>query len=149
MPTQLITFGTPYKPETEQSVYNTKLVLQAVAQRFPYWAHEAKPYVNVLTLRAWNRRGYRVKRGEKAIKVMTQIPVRKFDEEANSEIVVGKRKCLAYVFALPQVEPFRNSNTNVPAPSIVSGSAVPVSMIPSLAPCTSGIYGTGTASLIA
>lgn len=103
MPTQLIPFGTPYKIETEQSVYNTKLVLQAVAQRFPEWAAEARPYVNVLTLRAWNQRGYRVRKGEKAIKVMTKVPVTKRNEKGEDE-VVAQRRAVAYVFALPQVE---------------------------------------------
>lgn len=146
MVNQLIQFGTPYKPETEQSVYNTRLVLHAVAQRFPQWAPEARPYVNVLTLRAWNQRGFRVKKGEKAIRVMTKIPITRKNEKGEQEIV-AERRAVAYVFALPQVEPFRLTNIN--APSNASGAALPGSngkAIPSSGGCTSGTSGTTSAT---
>ena len=100
MPT--IEFGVPYKDST--SDVNSKIVLEAVKQRFPDWAAQCEPYVNVLTLRAWNQRGYRVRKGEKAIHIATLVPVWKVDKEKDQRVQVGTRSGKAYVFALPQVE---------------------------------------------
>ena len=48
-----ITLGTPYKED--MSIKAAQAVLQAVRERFPEWADQCEPYVNVLTLRgiAW------------------------------------------------------------------------------------------------
>src|SRR5712691_5358271 len=100
MPT--IELGVPYKESA--SIRNAQLVRDAVRQRFPQWADQCEPYVNVLTLKAWNQRGYRVKKGEKAIRVGAIIPVWKEDKEKREKVQVGHRHGRAYVFALPQVE---------------------------------------------
>ncbi len=100
MPT--IALGVPYKDA--YSIGNAKKVLEAVRQLFPAWADQCEPYVNVLTLRAWNQRGYRVKKGEKAIRVAALIPVWKRDKETGDKVQIGTRGGTAYVFALPQVE---------------------------------------------
>ncbi len=97
-----VELGVPYKDSV--SAYNSKIVLEAVRQRFPEWANQCQPYVNVLTLNAWNRRGYRVRKGEKAIRVSTMLPVWKDDTEKGEKVQVGTRPGKAYVFALPQVE---------------------------------------------
>lgn len=102
MTTPLIPIGTPYK-ETF-SIPNAHKVLEAVRQRFPEFADQCEPYVNVLTLRAWNQRGYRVKKGEKAIRVAALIPVWKEDKDTGEKKQVGNRGGTACVFALPQVE---------------------------------------------
>ena len=77
MPT--IQLGVPYKDST--SAANARVVHNAVRKRFPAWADQCQPYVNVLTLKAWNQRGCRVKKGEKAIRVFTKIPVTETDEK--------------------------------------------------------------------
>jgi hypothetical protein len=99
---ETIALGVPYKDSF--SIGNAKRVLEAVRQRFPDWADQCEPYVNVLTLKAWNQRGYRVKRGEKAIRVAALIPVWKEDKQTGEKVQVGTRGGKACVFALPQVE---------------------------------------------
>ena len=98
---ETIRLGVPYKDSS--SIANSKIVLEAVKERFPDWADQAEPYVNVLTLKAWNQRGYRVKKGEKAIRVFTQVPITEKDD-SGEEKIVGHRPARACVFALPQVE---------------------------------------------
>jgi hypothetical protein len=102
MTTPLIPLGTPYKDSF--SIHNAKRVLDAVHLRFPDFADRCEPYVNVLTLRAWNQRGYRVRKGEKAIRVATMIPVWKEDKDTGEKVQVGTRAAKAHVFALPQVD---------------------------------------------
>ena len=68
-----VALGVPDKDTV--SAANSKIVLDAVRVRFPEWADPCQPYVNVLTLKAWNQRGYRVKKGEKAIRVFTDPPL--------------------------------------------------------------------------
>jgi hypothetical protein len=97
-----IPLGVPFKDSF--SIVNTKKVLDAVSQRFPDWADQCEPYVNVLTLKAWNQRGYRVRKGEKAIRVATLLPVWKEDEKTGEKAQIGTRPGTAFVFALPQVE---------------------------------------------
>ncbi len=101
-PSPAIQIGVPYKDST--SIDNVKIVQDAVAKRFPEWADKCEPYVNVLTLKAWNLRGYHVKKGEKAIRVATMIPIWKDDAEKGEKVQVGTRPGNAFVFALPQVE---------------------------------------------
>lgn len=98
-----IALGTPYKQcESEK---NRKAVLVAVGERYPDWMINCKPYINVLPIKAWNQRGFRVKKGEKAIQVWTMIPKTKKNDDGQEEII-GKRSVVANVFALPQVEQF-------------------------------------------
>ena len=68
-----VQLGVPYKDSI--SIINSKFVRKAVKERFPEWADKCEPYVNVLTLKAWNERGYRVKKGEKSIRIFTMVPV--------------------------------------------------------------------------
>ena len=96
-----VPLGVPYKESG--SITNSKIVFDAVKERFPAWADQCQPYVNVLTMKAWNQRGYRIKKGEKAIKVFTQVPVIEKDDNGEEKIT-GVRPARAYVFALPQVE---------------------------------------------
>lgn len=97
-----VALGVPYKDTINAA--NVKIVHAAVSARFPDWADQCRPYVNVLTLKAWNQRGYRVKKGEKAIRVFTKVPVTEKDATTGEEKVVGSRPAPAFVFALPQVE---------------------------------------------
>lgn len=149
MTTSLIPLGTPYKDSFSAS--NTQAVLAEVRRRFPEWADQCEPYVNVLTLRAWNQRGYYVKKGEKSISVATRIPVWKEDEATGKKVQVGTRLSRAFVFALPQVErrPLPRSNTNSASRETVSAAAVPTStatMTNSPATCTSDTCGTTSGS---
>jgi len=86
------------------SSFNSKLVLDAVRQRFPDWADQCRPYINVLTLEAWNQRGYRVKKGEKAIRIARRDEVWEENKESGERIWRGWRSATTCVFALPQVE---------------------------------------------
>ena len=83
---------------------NTEFVLNAVRQRFPEWADQCQPYVNVLTLNAWNQRGYRVKKSEKAIRIPRRENVWKIDNDTGERKWAGWRSATTCVFALPQVE---------------------------------------------
>ena len=98
---ETVKLGTPYKKEFSEN--NIEIVKKAVAERFPDWADQCKPGVNVLTLKAWNQRGYRVKKGEKGIRLNGSADVKEKDDNGE-EKVVGSRFVRAYVFALPQVE---------------------------------------------
>ena len=99
---QKLSLGVPYKDSF--SIHNSKIVLEEVKKRFPEWFDQCEPYVNVLTLRAWNLRGYRVKKGEKAIRVGTLVPVWKEDKDKGEKVQIGTLPGRAFVFALPQVE---------------------------------------------
>lgn len=101
-PSTPVALGVPYKDSF--SAVNSKIVFDAVKARFPDWADQCQPYVNVLTLKAWNQRGYRVKKGEKAIRVFTKVAVTEKDKKTGEQKIVGSRPARAYVFALPQVE---------------------------------------------
>jgi len=97
---ETVPLGIPYR--TDQSIRNTQAVLQAVRQRFPEWSSQCAPYVNVLTLKAWNQRGFRVKKGEHSIQIPVIVPV--FKEEDGKKIPIANRLSRASLFALPQVE---------------------------------------------
>ena len=145
-----IQLGVPYKDTF--STTNAQLVRDAVRQRFPAWADRCEPYINVLTLKAWNQRGYQVKKGEKAIRVFTKIPVTKTDEKTGEVKIVGSRPSSAFVFAFPQVEKraFCRANTHntlsAPASVNASSSSAAPAPTPSSGTCTSGISGTTSAS---
>lgn len=94
----LIELGTPYIDKEHQSEKNKQAVLDAVRQRFPEWADEAIPYVNVLTFNQWRARGYRVKKGEKSIRITV---MKELEDEDNQKWLARRTACL---FALPQVE---------------------------------------------
>jgi hypothetical protein len=146
-----IALGVPYKDSTSQK--NEQIVRDAVAKRFPDWAGECEPYVNVLTLKAWNQRGYRVRKGEKAIRVFTQVPITRHDEKTGKDQVVGLRPSKAYVFALPQVEkrevfpqPNTHDRPSAPASAAAAGSPTGTPETPLSQTSTSGTSGTTSAS---
>ena len=91
----------PYRDTDHQSQSNTQAVLKAVRQRFPAWADQCAPYVNVLTFAEWQRRGYRVRKGEKAIRVPVLRRERRSDDDPPEGRLVRRWACL---FAAPQVE---------------------------------------------
>jgi hypothetical protein len=93
----MIPLGTPYKKDFSDN--NIQIVKNAVAERFPDFAAECQPGINVLTLKAWNHRGFKVKKGEKAI--CLSAPVTRKDDKGKEAV---ERFVRAYVFALPQVE---------------------------------------------
>ena len=89
-----------YVPPEAQSELNAQAVRAAVRQRFPEWAHLCIPYRNVLTFQEWKRRGYRVRKGERSIR----IPIlREIEDESDptAKRLVRRTACL---FAQPQVE---------------------------------------------
>jgi len=96
-----ILFGTPYKPESEQSLQNTKIVMQEVRQRFPEFADQAQPYINVLTFQQWKARGFHVKKGEHSIRIPILSEIEEENGKAKVKRLVRRTACL---FALPQVE---------------------------------------------
>lgn len=61
------------------------------------------PYSNVLTFKAWIDAGYKVKRGEKALKSTTLVE--KTDEDGN---VIAKYPRTVNLFYIKQVEPINN-----------------------------------------
>ena len=96
-----VAYGTPYKPETEQSTRNRQAVIAAVAKQFPDFASQCQPYVNVLTFRQWKARGFRVKSGEHGIR----IPIyRQIEKDVAGQKVKERVRRTAVLFALPQVE---------------------------------------------
>ena len=95
-----VAFGTPYKLEPEQSTRSKQAVMKAVSQRFPEFAGQCEPYVNVLTFRQWKARGYHVKKGEKSIR----IPIMKEIEEKDDPKAKRLVRRTAFLFARPQVE---------------------------------------------
>jgi hypothetical protein len=97
---EVITLGTPYKPESEQSLRNTQAVMQAVRQRFPEFADQAQPYINILTFHQWKARGFNVKKGEHSIRIPILREIEEKDDP-KSKRLVRRTACL---FALPQVE---------------------------------------------
>lgn len=99
-----VPFGTPYLQPQDQSVANMQLCLAAVAERFPDFLPHAEPYVNILSFNEWLKRGYMVKKGEKAIRVAGARPII-HKEKDGTEDVIGFVPTTACVFALPQVEP--------------------------------------------
>lgn len=98
-PSQTVALGTPYRPEQQQSTRSKQAVMNAVGTRFPEFAGQCEPYVNVLTFRQWKARGYHVKKGEKAIR----IPIVREIEDAEKKTKQLVRS-VAFLFALPQVQ---------------------------------------------
>lgn len=102
-----VTMGTPYKTNagtSRMSIMNAQAVLHAVGERFPAFLPEAVPYVNILSYNEWMKRGYQVRKGEKAIRCAGEALIIRKDEEGKDEFL-GTRSVTACVFALPQVEP--------------------------------------------
>ena len=98
---ELIALGTPYKQESEQSQRNIQAVMNEVQQRFPDFAAQAQPYVNVLTFRQWKARGYNVKKGEHSIRIPIMSEIEDKEGPVKAKRLVRRTACL---FALPQVQ---------------------------------------------
>jgi hypothetical protein len=96
-----VAYGTPYKLEPEQSTRSKQAVMNAVSQRFPEFAGQCEPYVNVLTFQQWKARGYHVKKGEQSIRIPIMKEIEQGDGEKKEKTLVRK---MAFLFALPQVE---------------------------------------------
>lgn len=95
-----IELGTPYKQESDQSERSIQAVKNEVAKRFPDFLSQCRPYTNVLTFGQWKARGYKVKKGERSIRIpiLSEIEDK---EEPKSKRLVRRTACL---FAFPQVE---------------------------------------------
>lgn len=66
-------------------------------------ASKYDPRTNCFTFAGWRKRGYRVKRGEKAIKSTTFIPVTRTDDNGDEQ-VVSRRPWSVNLFYYLQVE---------------------------------------------
>ena len=61
-----------------------KMVREQLAERFgPEVAEDYNPYENVATLRTWGQHGYRVKKGEKALRSITMVE----KKDKNGEVI--------------------------------------------------------------
>ena len=89
-----------YRPKAEQSERSMQLVAEEVKKRFPDWSHQCEPYKNVLTFQEWKRRGYKVKKGEKSIRIPILSEIEEKDDP-KAKRLVRRTACL---FARPQVE---------------------------------------------
>lgn len=65
--------------------------------------NEIRPRENVFTFHAWRALGRTVRKGEKGIKCVTWVPIRKEDKETG-EVIHGKRPWTATVFHVSQTE---------------------------------------------
>ena len=86
---------------------NDAVVILAFASRgLPL--HDIDPRQNVLTYRAWLAKGRHVKRGEKAVRITTWIPIgEKRDTHGKVVKPAGTRPKAAHVFHVSQTEPNR------------------------------------------
>lgn len=64
---------------------------------------ECRAYQDCFTFRRWLAQGYVVKKGEKATRITTWIPIRKRDAEGQT-LLASKRRKVAAVFCRHQVE---------------------------------------------
>ena|SRR3990167_1259239 len=86
-------------------------VQQEISKRFgPEAAEKYHPELNCFTFNGWQQRGYRVKKGEKAIRSYTFINGEKTVKDSNGN---EKREGNSYVkgvclFYIDQVEPIKN-----------------------------------------
>ena len=84
------------------------------------WGAEAvkeyDPRENCFTLPTWNRKGYRVKKGEKALHSVTWIPLTKKDEKGDAQ-EIGRKPRNVNLFFIRQVE-------KVDGPLAVCGSVI-------------------------
>src|SRR5207244_2940076 len=109
---------------------NLKTVFYEVNRRFPNWADQCEPHVNVLTVNKWKAQGYRIRKGEKPISLRGFFPVFKNYAVTGERIKVGTRHRPIHVFAFPQVEQsssyvwfIRKLRTN-DGPELVRGVAI-------------------------
>ena len=89
-----------YRPKADQSTRSMQLVIDEVNKRFPDWSPQCEPYRNVLTFQEWKRRGYKVKKGEKSIRIPILSEIEEKDDP-KAKRLVRRTACL---FAKPQVE---------------------------------------------
>ncbi len=67
-------------------------------------AEEYDPETNCFTLPRWNQLGYRVRKGEKAIRSMTFIEKKDPNAKEGDQSEVRKYKKTVYLFYIKQVE---------------------------------------------
>ena len=80
-------------------------VREEIARRYgEEEAEEYDPDTNCFTLPTWNRLGYRVRKGEKAIRSMTLIEEKDPDAKEGEETEVHKYPKAVYLFYIRQVE---------------------------------------------
>lgn len=84
---------------------NTRaLVKKALEEKFgPEIANSYDPYTNVMTMRDWNKNGYKVVKGQSAIRSVTMIE--KTDE---SGTVIKRYPKRVYLFHISQCEKVGN-----------------------------------------
>ena len=66
-------------------------------------ACECQAYESVFTLKRWNAQGFRVKAGEKAIRVRCYRPIREKDPATGEEKITGRAPWTAFLFCSHQV----------------------------------------------
>ncbi len=81
------------KSSYRNSEKTRELVKAQLEERFgPEIASSYDPFTNVMTMRDWNKYGYRIKKGEKALKSVTMVE----KKDQNGEVIkrYPKRVCL-------------------------------------------------------
>ena len=80
------------------------LIKQQIAKRFGNLAADSyDPNVNCFTLKQWNARGYRVKKGEEALKSFTLVEQKDEDKKE-----IKKWRKTVYLFFHTQVEEIKS-----------------------------------------
>jgi len=80
-------------------------VREEIARRYgEAEAEEYDPQVNCFTLPTWNKLGFRVSKGEKAIRSITLIEKKDSETEEGKEAEVLKYPKTVYLFYIKQVE---------------------------------------------
>ena len=80
-------------------------VREEIARRYgEEEAQEYNPEINCFTLPTWNKLGYRIKKGEKAIRSITLIEKEDPDQQEGKEPEVYKYPKTVYLFFYKQVE---------------------------------------------
>lgn len=91
--------------EYQGSEKNRLLVLKQITDR--WGKKEAKnydPYKNCLTYLSWQKKGYIVKKGEKALKSITYIKKKEIDDETGKEIKTYSYPKIINLFYKKQVK---------------------------------------------
>lgn len=95
------------RARSSRSMANHLAVIEGFASRgIP--ESEIEPTVNVLTYHAWRAVGRQVRRGEKAVRIPTWVPItREVEDPETGETVrqqTGRRPKAAYVFHISQTD---------------------------------------------
>lgn len=91
-----------HRAETGQSSSNYFVIFSGMLDKgIP--ESEIKPRENILTFLAWRAKGRTVKRGEKGVRVITWIPVKRTDKKTGEE-TKARIPRNAYVFHVSQTK---------------------------------------------